>query len=419
MLKHDDLLRLLAARGNRPPDASSDYPTSISSAVIRGEIDGERVVAVGAERSPETRIGALLDLLQLHHDQRSLRVATDGVTLIVGNSENEAHEEVLQALGTLVSQYRGPERIRVLTDEDGELVEVPLTAADFSTSAMAASWREKLDRFDAGAPELVTRLVAAVGEPALRAYPMLTKWPVWSLRLEGLIVAQLDGESGWLDVGKEGKAGAASAQRESWMAATDGLGRVAVKASSVEAAATVLRRFASLWLDASAGHEAEQNEHALESRILRGAVPVALPDGTELAMIRPDPLINWGSQFPTQWSNASTRNRHFLDALLHDGPTPWALELKVESGGSGSYYRHGVAQAVLYRHFIRTARPVHPWFTHQGGGLDAEQCEAALVVPRMGNRQAKRAAQLRRITELFTVALVEVDPEATLLRRSR
>lgn len=44
----------------------------------------------------------------------------------------------------------------------------------------------------------------------------------------------------------------------------------------------------------------KQNEHVLESRILRGDVAVTVDAGI-LERIRPDPVVNWGSQFPTVW----------------------------------------------------------------------------------------------------------------------
>ena len=64
--------------------------------------------------------------------------------------------------------------------------------------------------------------------------------------------------------------------------------------------------------------------------------------------------MNWGSQFPTKWGPGG--KSRYLDALLRDGSTPWAIEMKVQGGaGVGQYYRHAVAQAVLYREFIRRA----------------------------------------------------------------
>src|SRR5207237_328341 len=118
-----------------------------------------------------------------------------------------------------------------------------------------------------------------------------------------------------------------------------------------------------------------QPEHALESRVLSGNPKVTI-QGTALQLLTDEPLVARGSQFPTQWRRDG--GAKYLDALLKDGSTPWAVELKC-GGNTGAYYRHGIAQAVLYRHFIRTATPTHEWF--RAYGLEPQNCRAALAFP--------------------------------------
>ena len=102
------------------------------------------------------------------------------------------------------------------------------------------------------------------------------------------------------------------------------------------------------------------------------------------------------------------------------GPTPWAIEIKVDIGGSGTwiggYYRHAISQAVLYREFIRAGTPLHFWFT--GQDLDAEDCRAAVVVPDLtaGNARRDHRADLQSICKLFDVELIEVDRQDAILR---
>ena len=100
--------------------------------------------------------------------------------------------------------------------------------------------------------------------------------------------------------------------------------------------------------------------------------------------------VNWGSQFPTLWGTDG--RARYLDALLHKGRTPWAIEIKVDIDGSGTgiggYYRHAISQAVLYRQFIRAATPLHAWFKDQD--LDADDCRAAVVVPDLTADNARR-----------------------------
>lgn len=74
----------------------------------------------------------------------------------------------------------------------------------------------------------------------------------------------------------------------------------------------------------------------------------------------------------------------------------------------GQYYRNAVAQAVLYRHFIRQAIPLHFWF-HQFG-LDPTLCQAAVVVPTI--QTTKWQDRLAALCKFFDVELVIVDDAA-------
>jgi hypothetical protein len=179
---------------------------------------------------------------------------------------------------------------------------------------------------------------------------------------------------------------------------------------TLETAAGCLRALIGVFggAHAPAGLDHGQPEHALESCVLRGAVPVAV-DGAILAPAFDDPLVSRGSQFPTLWGRGGPA--HYLDALLRRGCVPWAVELKVLSGGrAGAYYRHGVAQAVLYRHFIRSAAPVHAWFAE--AGMDAAACRACLAVPRAlpaATAQMRALRALRLLAGKFDVSVAEID----------
>ena len=176
---------------------------------------------------------------------------------------------------------------------------------------------------------------------------------------------------------------------------------------SVDAAAAAINRFADAWAEVLNG-SGKHNEHALESRVLRGLVPVETSNG-ELELLRraDGARVNWGSQFPTRWGRTTARGARYLDALLRNGQIPWALELKIEGPQSvGYYYRHAVAQAVLYRHFIRSATHLAPWF--EGLGLDHTACRAAVVVPAFGSEHQKWRDRLLQVCRVFDIELVEV-----------
>jgi hypothetical protein len=95
----------------------------------------------------------------------------------------------------------------------------------------------------------------------------------------------------------------------------------------------------------------------------------------------------------------------YLDALLRDNSTPWAIEMKVQgSAGVRSYYRHAIGQAVLYRHFIRSAAPLNFWFTERH--LNREACKTAVLIPEL--EQQLWAERLSRLCELLDVELIQV-----------
>ena len=74
--------------------------------------------------------------------------------------------------------------------------------------------------------------------------------------------------------------------------------------------------------------------------------------------------------------------------------------------GSVSTTDTPVHQAVLYRAFIRTAKPLHPWFAaHQ---LDARDCRAAVVMP-----TAKGFQNLIDIAKIFAVDVLTFPKEQT------
>ncbi|WP_167043427.1 hypothetical protein [Salinibacterium sp. ZJ454] len=406
-LTHDRMMALLASVPGANPISERDRRNSISSEVIRCTLNGEPAVAVGAEYSVKTKVGALLDLLDLTLADGEL---PERVTVLIGNNGAPSHREAIDALCTLRDAFTGSSRIRLLTDAaDGTLTEVEDSAPDFSACASAVSWLPELTRLGEAPPPLIVDLISRVGHPSLRAYPDLIGWPQWSLRLEGLRVGSADAHGGWLDVGELGRFGDLSDHRLTWLTVTGALARIEFTADSLDTAAQVLARFATSWTGYGTTPP-DADEHTLESRILRGAVPVVVADGATLQSVRPDAVVNWGAQFPTQWGESGGTSRRFLDAILRDGSTPWALELKVPAGGGvGRYYRHGIAQAVLYRHYIRSATPLHPLFASQQPPLDPTACRAALVVPRLQPGTGWRDRH-RALASQFDVELVEVAP---------
>ena len=101
-------------------------------------------------------------------------------------------------------------------------------------------------------------------------------------------------------------------------------------------------------------------------------------------------------------------SRRYLDALLAE-PTgrPWAVELKDQEagGGHGEYLRHGIAQAVLYRHYIRTTLELDAWFDFHG--LRRTECQAALAFPTAAPSTVPKIGRLKEIAARYDVKVLE------------
>jgi hypothetical protein len=387
-------------------DWTPDKANSISSSTGRLVYDGRRAVEVRPDASSKEQIAALLDLVDLHLSRAATEqhVDPDRVTLRIPSLSPEARG----AIGTLVGALAVPIGVQVVErNQTGRWTDAA-TGWDIANVSEYERWPGLLTR-PRPVPTLVSDIVGVAALPGLRAYPMLSSGAEWSLRLEGLEVGRANAMRVKLSVGKDGKSGGQSRQRESWVGATGHA--VPLVTDKAAEAARVISTFAAHWHGLGAEH-VDHDEHALESRILRGATSIEI-DGKPLSVLRSDRVVNWGSQFPTKWGPAG--KSRYLDALLRDGSTPWAIEMKVQGGaGVGQYYRHAVAQAVLYREFIRRATPLHdPWFVDQH--LDATKCEAAVVVPRLTNpRHSHWRDHVVRLCDAFDVAFVEVDPEHAL-----
>lgn len=356
-----------------------------------------KLAAVIESPAAKDQISALMGLLHLHFNGHP---SPAGLALLLDAPATEA----VAALETLSNAIADKVPVELFRHEDDSWV--PIGPSGFDPSDEQAHYKRWAGylNFDFAVPALVNKLITAVGLPELRAYPQLTAKDEWSIRLEGLEVARIKGTGGTLGVGKPGKNDALSPERRAWVEVAETAAPIKVDVGNLSDAAKIIMGFAERWASMAGGH---QNEHVLESRILRGKVPIKVSGGT-LSSIRPSDVVNWGSQFPTIWGpNGRAR---YLDALLRDpldSRVPWAVEMKVDRS-VGQYYRHAVVQAVLYRHFIRHATPLHFWF--EQFDLDPTQCQAAVVVPTIA--ATIWHDRLTDLCELFDVELVIVDKTA-------
>ena len=406
------------------PDAAA----GLSSHLVRGRPGSRLTVAVGGDARPETAINAMLDLLAWHWIER--RRPTDAVDLLIGDGPHASN--ILGALRTLAATHAGRPNIdlylvaRVGATLQSQEADVPVPT--FESSSRAATWAGYLSGWwDAQPVGLAADLVDAIGDERARLYPPLSKTVAngeWSLRIDGLQVGVVGSVRGRMGIGR------ADAGRGVAVAAWKKIAGTGPKAAStapgdgelgIAAAAQLVRDLIGAFHGAGGGWlEHGQPEHALEATVLRGGLRVLIGGrALEPLVARSDPpgspaksRVARASQIPTQWwADGGPR---YLDALLRDGQTAWAVEMKEPSraGGYGSYLRHAIGQAVLYRHFLRTASSYRQWFN--SAGLDQHGIRALVLYPQPDEvREAKissRIGNLWLLASAFDVQLAAVDP---------
>ncbi len=427
MLTHDDLMGAAPRLGLEHARNRKDYTNSIGRSVIRGVYQGTRAVAVSGDT--KLMCASLIDLLDLHASGQpasaGASVAPDEVTVIF--AADPAHREGTDALRTLASSVvAGPRVNLVEVTPDAAAAAVKAELVDFGAGNDPAKeyrytrWHDLLMGV-ASPPALLAQIIDKVGRPELRAYPQLTAKGQWSLRVEGVEAGRYAKGQLTLTVGKDGSTDPVtgtrrmSSPRTKWQQATGLTSPLVINEDDdLTAGVAALAAFAEAWLPPrnTLAAAAKQEEHALESRVLRGLVPLTPRGGGRLQLLDPgEPggdhrgIVNWGSQFPTRWGHDGGNSARYLDALLRDGDTPWALELKAALPGSGlrAYYRHAVGQAVLYRQFIQTATPLRPWFDRYG--LDQAKVRAGVVLPELTAGPADLADRQAALCRMFGLEL--------------
>lgn len=283
-----------------------------------------------------------------------------------------------------------------------------------------------LPRLTAAPSRLARTLVEAVDDPSLQLYPSEVtagSTDVWALRLDGLQIGTASPTTATLTIGKPGKSGDGP-QRKVFI---EVFRQPSVTVSTAEAPPpgalsvddaahgirSLLRRFRAADVrGAPITHRARGeariiDEHTLEARLLKGVIPFA-----DAELVLDDDVVARGSQFPTLWGHGG--RARYLDALLRRGDTPLAVELKVATGGQGRYYRRSLVQLVLYRHFIRNAPGLEPWFRAAGlSRIAAQGCVGVPIPDRWTPRFTKDLELLTRVGERVGARVHVLDDRRT------
>lgn len=369
-----------------------DKEHSISGYVFR--VPRQNLVAVGNDRTPVEQISTFVDAL---HWQRRVGNENQELTFcFYGGGKNDRLVE--DAISTLFLSLNESEqkKLRVMKNDQ------PVNPAAPDFGDQNAKWKADLsNREGEPLPVLASELLRIAEVPSFRWYRNVTE-KTFSGRIEGLEVCNLSpgAREVVFCVGKPGIKGAESSARKRFIELAHGPD-VVYGAGQLREAAQFVKLLAA---DRECGPLRNvEREHHLESRILRQSTQVSIEGiGSVEPVILQDRLP---FQFPTLWSVVD-RSR-LIDVLGRIGKTPWVLELKERSGGQRQYYRHGIAQAVLYRHFIRTARDLHSWF--EGYGLEPKECQAAVAFPQLqGPGADRRRSEHKSIAQMFGVQIAEL-----------
>jgi hypothetical protein len=398
-----------------PVAVGPDYHLSLSSKLVRFPWNNAMTVAVGADAGVKTRINAVLDALTVALEQPERDGASVHLLLGMGPdwSNDPTIREPLGAIGTLVSQIRNGPDLRVWTLAPGaEPIETTLAATVFTTTA-PARWSKMLMT---AATTAVTGMAADVTE-ALRNRPSFALYPKlstlnsaepWQMRLDGLEIGRTGPITTTVhltstDLTKPGE------PRTTWRNVV-GHDSIVLTADRVPQLVRLVDRLIAAWTNTNKPHAVlrhGQAEHALEAHLLSGRLTLtASPDRLRPAVPSRSGILA-GAQFPTLWGDV-TRPARYLDALLADRHhRPWAVELKDQDagGGHGAYLRHGIGQAVLYRHYIRSVTELDPWFDLHG--LNRTHCQGALAFPMAAPSTANVIERLRVLAALYDVAVIE------------
>jgi hypothetical protein len=365
-----------------------DRIRGLSSRLMRSHEGGLLKAGIRCDATVDEHIHALLDLFAWHHYEVSRGAKLeDRVQLAVSRGPNTV--AALPPLRTLRMAHTGSPHIETFVERDGGCLEEDLgDPPNFNGpdpkryAGYLKAWYSK------PLTGLALQLMnITLDSDRLRLYPQLSASPTsgkWSLRVDGLQVGEVGEVTGTLSVGKtEGGSQKASI---AFRAVNNGALEFTFENDSVGDANELIHRLIE-HLGNMPGELLNHGvpEHALESTMVRGQRPVTIGGRTlypvvskNSALASEGSFVAYGSQIPTLWSPGE--KPRYLDALLRDGHVPWAVEMKVKAGGGyGAYLRHAIGQAVMYRHFLRTAHAYRGWF--QSNDLDQDSIRALVLYP--------------------------------------
>jgi hypothetical protein len=399
-----------------------DSSLSLTSKLLRFRWNGAPTVGVGSDADGKVRINAVLDGVSWF--LANAEPADDPLHLLVGlpalaRATESPLKEHLDAIGTLVTELRDGPTVRVwLLAPGSDPTEKAAKPANFTTTTPQRWTAMLMAAAVAPVSGLAAALMDAVDHPSFALYPKLSSQTAsepWQMRLDGLEIGRVSAATATLRLASRDLR-APREPRSTWREVVGEEPR-SFDTTSLVSAVALIKQLIAAWTDndrPDAVLRHGQPEHALEAHVLSGRLPLATTSENLCLAVPYDTGALRAAQFPTLWGDV-TRPARYLDALLADADwRPWAIELKDQDagGGHGAYLRHGIGQAVLYRHYIRCTSDLDPWFHHHR--LDRVRCEAALAFPTGAAAAAKTVAAHRDLARRYGVHVIEFPRPGTL-----
>lgn len=394
----------------------SNTPLSLPEHLLRFRWKREETIGVGSDADDKLRINSVLNGISWLLAKGE--PATVTLNLVLGGELSDFDEkgrlvEHIGAISTLVRAMRQGPRVRVWSiAAGGEPEQIAVVPTEFAPKKPTEWNRKLMCAQSAKITGMAKALVDKVQHPSLALYPKLSSLSgpePWQVRLDGAEIGRVGAETFTLKL-KTRNLNARGQPREGWLEAgllpkeTFKLDQVGSAVASVKALIEVWGKGRSPGSTLNNGHP----EHGLEAHILSGRLELnSSSQGLLRVVVPPSGGKLSAAQFPTLWGDVS-RPWRFLDALLVDASgRPWAVELKDQyaAGGHGQYLRNGIAQAVLYRHFIRSAAPLDEWF--ETNNLSRTDCQAALAFPTAPPQAANKVDRLKDLAQRFDVEVIE------------
>jgi hypothetical protein len=380
-MKKDEIIQYLRNHG-LSPTSTADRVLKIRGYLIRCKSADISIAAVGSEAEDDLKIKALVDAVHWHIQTRG---SSGNLLFVLGSNstDDSKSRNVINAIAHLFDSLTIPIDLKV----EVNFKPYHLRKGKYNEPKGWLKYFGKPGLLEIDPPPIAIKLEEIIDDKGFQWHRNITK-ESWKGYAKGLPVCEIN---------KSGTSGKYSCKRV----------KIDFNMANLNEIADRIKRDIEARITGKLNET--EREGLLESMIRIGEIQLH---------VKEKPLVpvyqKYQFQLPTLWApKGSTK---FLDLLMRSDQIPYAVELKIADSSTkktnrATYYRHGIAQAALYREFIRNDDRLHNWFDSQS--LNARECNAALAFPKMDldDLSQRVLAQHKKVAAAFDVDIIEVDKE--------